>query len=732
MPSQSSIEHHSWWKKIKNHRYIRFFLFLIFGLITFGLLASNVIPDNIDIEAGAVSTQDIRSPVTIEKTEETERIQQEAAESVEPVYTLNARYADNQMERINDVFHSIRLIQLEVREQRGDFSNIGDAEAGVTQDEDQNVWTMEERIEELQARLSPELGEQLSEETLQTLLNASSEELQVAQEATTSAVYDVMTEEVGLGDVSEARENAEEKVRAASVRAGLSDAMTEVARRGITANYMIDEEATQEARQSAAEMIEPAMIREGQLLVEEGQVITAEVYEDLSLVGLTDDNYNYSPLLGLAMLVFLMMFVLALYLNKAKTSLQSNNTHLLLFMLVYALTLILMKLTSFLYQTDLPGVSYIVPAAAGTILVAMLLQSRVALFMSFLLSIAASIIFNQQTSGMMDYSFGLFVFFSGIAGVFFLNQSNRVSHMLKTGTLISLINLTIVMALILLKSLPLSIAELGMYAGYAVTSGYLSIILAVGLLPFFEAGFGVLSTSKLIELSNPNKPLLRKILLEAPGTYHHSVVVANLAEGACEAIGANGLLARVGAYYHDIGKTKKPQFFIENQMKIENPHDKIPPKKSAEIIIAHPYEGADMLRREKFPKEIIEIAEQHHGTTLLKYFYFKAKEAGEKVSENEFRYPGPRAQTKEIAIVGIADSVEAAVRSMQSPTFEKIEDLVRKIMNDRLEDGQFDECDITLKELHKVFLSICETLKGTFHSRIDYPDDEDMKKVEGE
>lgn len=730
MANRSSIEHHTWWNKIKNHRFIRFFLFLLLGLITYALLITNVIPEHIEIQSGAISSQDIRSPVTIENVEETERLQQEAVDNVEPVYSLKPRYADNQMERINDVYQTIRLVQLEVRDQRGELVNIGDAEGSENNEE--NLWTLEEQIEEVKSRISPEIAERISESSLETFLNASSDELQAAQDTTAAAVYDVMMQEVGVGEVSEARGEVEEIVREASVRSAMADAMADLARRAITANYMIDDEATQEARQAAAEVVESAMIREGQLLVEEGQVITADVYEELTLAGLTEDTYNYGPYAGLAMLVTLMMLILSLYLNDAKTTLQANNTHLLLFMLIYTLTLIIMKITSFLYYTEVSGLMYAVPVAAGTILTALLLQSRVALFMSFLLGIAASIMFNEQTTAMLDYSFGIYVFFSGIAGVFFLSKTNRLSHMLKTGTKISVINISAVLALLFLKSMPFTMTELGMYIGFAGISGYLAIILAVGLLPFFETGFGVLSSSKLLELSNPNKPLLRKILLEAPGTYHHSVVVANLAEGACEAIGANGLLARVGAYYHDIGKTKRPQFFIENQMKIKNPHDKLPPRSSANIIIAHPYDGAEMLKEEKLPKEIIDIAEQHHGTTLLKYFYFKAKEAGEAVKEEDFRYPGPRAQTKESAIVGIADSVEAAVRSMQSPTFEKIQELVRKIINDRLEDGQFDECDLTLKELHTVFLSICETLKGTFHTRIDYPDDEELKKVEGE
>src|SRR5699024_9999185 len=228
-------------------------------------------------------------------------------------------------------------------------------------------------------------------------------------------------------------------------------------------------------------------------------------------------------------------------------------------------------------------------------------------------------------------------------------------------------------------------------SGYGVTSSLLSAILTIGLLPFFETVLGILTDMKLLALSNPNQPLLRKILTEAPGTYHHSVMVANLSEAACEAIGANGLLARVGAYYHDIGKTRKPQYFIENQMNRNNPHDVLDPRESAEMIISHPYDGAAMLKEHRLPKEIVAIAEQHHGTTLLKYFYHKEQEMNQHTNEANYRYPGPKPRTKEAAIVCICDAVEAAVRSMKQPTEEKIEEIVSSIVNDRLKDGQFNE-----------------------------------------
>lgn len=274
--------------------------------------------------------------------------------------------------------------------------------------------------------------------------------------------------------------------------------------------------------------------------------------------------------------------------------------------------------------------------------------------------------------------------------------------------------------------------------GAAFAGGLLTTILVIGLMPFFEVTFGILSALKLVELSNPNHPLLRKLLTETPGTYHHSVMVGNLSEAAAEAIGANGLLCRVGSYYHDIGKTKRPGYFIENQNNIENPHDFIDPKLSKSIIIAHARDGVEMLKDYKLPKPIRDIAEQHHGTTFLHYFHHKALRLAEEqgvepdFTEADFRYPGPKAQSKEAAVVGIADSVEAAVRSLRKPTVEQVESMIEKIIKSRLDDHQFNECDLTLRELDLVSRTLKETVMGIFHSRIEYPEEIKKTKVNDE
>ena len=743
MGKRAPIDQQKWWKKMKDHPYIRLSLFIGLGIVMYILMVSNIIPENLNVSLGSFAERDIRSPITIENRAATEAKKAQAAEMVDPQYSSKKHYAENQVEKTNKIFDSIIQVKNEAEEENERRKEEYEQEIlRLEQDDVQEEITeieleiemeieevsLEEKLASLRSIISARTNEDLSDETLLTFLQTDKQDLEIAREVTTNAIYSIMSEEIRINEVGEARDNVRDKLVISTIGPKLYNAMLETARFAIIANYIYDEELTEQVRNTAIESVEPVMIREGQLLVEQGERVTAEALDQLALVGLLDNDTVVYPYIGLGILVLLLVSMIGFYTTEAKTTLQHNNSHLLMYVLILSVTIIVMKLTSLVYNVELYGITLIVPVAVGSMLITMLIHRRVALFTSMIISICASIIFNSESTGMINYTLAIYVFFSSVAGVFFLSKSNRVTRILQAGLFVSAVNILTIMALLMIRNGQYSWVEISYNLTFAFFSGFLAAVLTLGLLPFFEAGFGILSTIKLIELSSPNHPLLRKILVETPGTYHHSVIVANLAEAACESVGANGLLARVGSYYHDLGKTKRPHFFIENQMKLDNPHDKISPQLSKTIIVAHPYDGAEMLRSHKMPKEIIDIAEQHHGTSLLKFFYHKAsQESDQPIPKEEFRYPGPKAQSIESAIVGIADCVEAAVRSMARPTPEKIEALVKKIITDRLEDGQFDECDVTLKQLNQVAQSICETLKGTFHSRIEYPDDASVK-----
>jgi len=266
--------------------------------------------------------------------------------------------------------------------------------------------------------------------------------------------------------------------------------------------------------------------------------------------------------------------------------------------------------------------------------------------------------------------------------------------------------------------------DAGLSAVHAALSGPMAVVLAVGVLPYLEKLSGIVTPFTLLELANPAQPLLRTLLLKAPGTYHHSILVGNLGEAAAEAVGADPLLVRVGAYYHDVGKTKRPYFFIENQQGMPNQHDQISPRLSALVITAHVREGIELAREHRLPEQVAAFIPTHHGCSLVSYFFHQAKEAegGEEVLEEHFRYPGPRPTTKETAIVMLADGVEATCRTLTRPSPEQIEATIRRIVQKRVDEGELSEAPLTLAEIEVIIGVFNRILQGLYHQRIEYPD----------
>ncbi len=682
-------------------------LYTLLGIIMYAMMYSNIKPEELDLRLFSVSPQTVYSPIAVEDKESTEKKRKEAEDAVKDVYTLKTDYAQNRVDLAGSIFDFI----LEVNNEIADSP-------------EQETWTAEERLKKqhkiLNEKLPSNIGKSLSGETMSQLLQANPEDLKIAKDAVVTAVHSVMKDRISVSDVESKKKQVQNQLIYTNVSNELKKAMYDVAQFAIIPNVVYDPKKTAENRQEAGERIEPVRIKQGQIIVEEGQLITTDIYRQLKLVGLLDRDHAVQPLVGLLLLIVIMISSVMHY---VKSLTVNADRSLLLYMIVFTVTILIMKILSLFQGIEISEIGFLAPVAAGGLLIRMLLNERLAVISSIMLSICGSVIFNGGVTTAFNVYVGIYLLVSSLAGVLFLSQQHRRSKILQAGLFISFVNIMVILSILLIKNGHFDSVELSYYGLMGIASGVIAAVLTIGLLPFFEAGFGILSTMKLIELSNPNHPLLRKILTETPGTYHHSVMVANLSDSACEAIGANGLLARVGAYYHDIGKTRRPQYFIENQLGGKNPHDKLAPEVSKNIIIAHATEGADILRKHKLPKEIVDIAEQHHGTTLLKYFYHKALEQADgDVAESDYRYPGPKAQTKESAVVGIADSVEAAVRSLPNPTPEKIEALVRNIIKDRLQDEQFNECDITLKELELVATNLCETLNGIFHSRIEYPE----------
>jgi putative nucleotidyltransferase with HDIG domain len=708
---------------LKNDHFLITGLYLLFAVILFFSMYSNIRPEKLNLKLYSDAEKTIVSPALIQDVEKTAEKKKNAVEQVNDIYSMKKDYAQNQIDIIDAIFKEISDVESEIVEQETEVASRENEEAPVPSREEilSNV-PIDEKIALLNEKLPDEvqLHKELSEDALGSLILATPDQRVLARDNAVTAVNNIMSQRIETQEVDAARERVNQELRYINVSTNLKRAIIELCRFAIVPNVVFDKEATDAKRQAAAEAIEPDYILQGQIIVKEGDLINEDVYRQLNLAGFLDNKDTSLPFLGLVLVILLLISSVYFYF---KNIIRNDLKYITIYILICSITIILMKIISLFQKINFSEIGYVVPVAMGAILIKLLINERLAMLASMIFAISGSIIFNGGISSTFNFSIGIYFLISCIAGILFLGKHNQRGKILQAGLFVGIINFVLISALVMLKNGHIVSFESTPYFIMSLLSGIVSAVLAIGLMPFFEAGFGILSTMRLIELSNPNHPLLRKILTETPGTYHHSVMVANLSEAACEAVGANGLLARVGSYYHDIVKTKRPQFFIENQMNRDNPHDKISPQLSKTIIISHATDGAELLRQHKMPKEIVDIAEQHHGTTLLKFFYHKACQNSEKeIMEDEFRYSGPKAQTKEIAIIGIADSVEAAVRSMNHPSPQKIETVVKSIIKDRLQDGQLDECDITMRELDTIAKSFCETMQGIFHSRIEYPE----------
>ncbi len=368
---------------------------------------------------------------------------------------------------------------------------------------------------------------------------------------------------------------------------------------------------------------------------------------------------------------------------------------------------------------------YALPLAVFPTLAALFLGLETGVIMAFLMATLGALLLHKSLL------FFLYFLTAGMVGAWGMRRSRRRGSLVHTGLAVSLVNLAMLTAFKLMD-FPFTAKELFIGQAFALTGGLLTGILTLGLSPAIEVAFGYTSNIRHLEILNLDQPILRELMLIAPGTYHHSLVVGQMVEAAAEAIGANPLLAKAAAYYHDIGKIRKPAYFVENQLGEENKHEKLAPSMSSLILIAHVKDGVELVRQHRLGEPLVQIIQQHHGTCTISYFYHKAKAQAanpDQVNIEDFRYPGPRPQTKEAGLVLLGDQVEAASRTLVDPTPARVQGLVQKIINNVFSDGQLDECDLTLKELHLIAKSFNKILNGIFHQRVHYPQPAEKTKT---
>lgn len=690
------------------------FILTVLILLGFFFTASfqNVQTETYDIEKFSPAKETIHSPITIENTKETERRIREVVQAVDDQYEISEEVAEEQIVFINEIFEAVNKIE------NGEVQN---------EEADSSLTSTEEKIAYLEELVDDNISSEVDTKTFQALFSATEETRMLAKELFTTALLDTYHGGIKVEEKDEAVATMQQRLQYSTLDESFVDSLHSLITFSVKPNSFFSAEQTNIAQQEARNNVEPVMIRAGEILVDEGQFITNEIYEQLEITGLTKEERNIYPTVGLLILVLLIgVFLYFEFLFQKEQHLGYRK--LLVIILLSLFLILLLKVVSF-YSTATNPLYFLAPVASVSMVLKILLNDRMAIMLSIFFAVIGSVIFNANIPGLLNMEAGIFILFSQLASILFLTKMKDKNSIFISGLATSFVNIAAVCLFLFLSFEKYTWMDYFIFSGYGLVSALLSTILTLGMIPFFETGLGILSDSKLITLSSPNQPLLRKLLTVAPGTYHHSIMVANLSEASCEAIGANGLLARVGAYYHDLGKTLRPHYFIENQMGMKNPHDFLNPSQSAAIILQHPVDGAKMLKREKLPKEIIDIAMQHHGTSLLKYFYHQAKEKNPETKEEDFRYNGPIPNTKEAAIVSICDSVEAAVRAQKEPDQEKIKSIVSAIMEDRLLDGQLNDSHLTLNDLERIKSVICETLNGIYHSRIQYPDKDTMKEA---
>jgi putative nucleotidyltransferase with HDIG domain len=476
------------------------------------------------------------------------------------------------------------------------------------------------------------------------------------------------------------------------------------------------------------------------MLVREGERITEEhlvKLQDLEALG----KESNLPLvtIGLVLLIFMIAYLVYGFSTKNIRKIVLSSRDLLFVSLNLIMILLALKVfifisgsieSNFLYISS-SSYYYLFPVAAGAMLARIVINSEVAIIYSVIAGMLSAILLDNSLF------FFIYAFIGSIVGANGVARCEQRSVLIKAGMQVGVANALLIVFYEMFRGTLFKFDVL-FNCGFGFIGGILGAVIVLGTTPMVEGIFGYTTDITLLELANLEQPVLKDLIVQAPGTYHHSIIVGSLAEAAAKAINVNPLLARVSAYYHDIGKIKKPLYFSENQGGKKNPHDRLSPSMSGLILNAHVKDGVELAKKQRLGKKILDIIQQHHGTSLISFFYQKAKEKQnpgvESIKEKDYRYLGPKPQTKEAGIVMLADAVEAASKTLSEPTSSRIKGLVSRIINSIFTDGQLEDCELTLKDLHHIEESFDRILTGIFHQRVEYPhsgEEQNASKKEG-
>ena len=706
--------------------YLPLLLFLTFvALLVIGY--GNVKPTTYTVELNQVAKETIRAPRTLEDKAQTEKNQQIAMDAVSDVLVFDQERMTKQLTNIQQFFQAIKSVASKASAEIIKTDQSNSSEESVTR-----VATTQERVQYFKKSLEKEnqsireFAIFIPDKYISQLLQANNEQLASYEKTLKSVVETQMKNAISESNVTKAQEEAKKTLFYSDYSDTERDLLGQLVTVSVVVNNVVDKEATQKAKEAAKAAVTPVKILQGQVLIQEGHVISNQEIRLIELFGLSNGQRNYHELFSyLIFLTGIIIFLAVYFYNPTQTDKQNPSdtaSALTVFSLVFVAGVFILKILALVQHRGVEHIGLVFPIAGFIYLLYRLTKSlRLTIFSIVLMPIFSWYFFSQSTNSL--HLILTTVFLSMIAWIGILNEKMwSTQAWIKRFIKYLLYPVLLGVPFVLYSNYEFQTQQTMLVFLFLLLSGFLSFILPVILMPYLSYVFEDSSVLLWAELSNPNQPLLKDLITKAPGTYHHSLMVANISANCVEAIGGDSQLARVACYYHDIGKLEHPFFFIENLPgHMESPHNMISAEESDQIIFNHVTKGVEILTQHQLPQAVIDICAQHHGTTLMKYFYAEALKNNPDVKEEDFRYPGPKPQTKEAAIINIVDSAEAATRAMKEPTLEKVEALVHSIIVNRLEDEQFVECDITMKEIAIVEKMIVTSLNGTFHSRIEYP-----------
>lgn len=689
---------------------------IVQGVLLFAALfltvSIGILPTQYALEEGQISPEDIYASRTVIDHTATGLAREEAWNAVEDVYVTDYSIEAMVINEVTGVLDF--LVGLDRSQWDADPEEESDTETEHPKDA-------------AIAQLMETFPEVEDEETALVLLNAPLDNIQQVSELVRTSISTTLRSGIKEEEVEDQLQQIKNELNLVP-----ASPITEIVNQNLdnyfTHNRNVDEAETRALRQKARDEVEEIKILKGAKIIGRGETVTSTHLSQLNALGMLRTSIAYGYYLGLALVLLSIFLAWTYYLYKYRPQIFQSPSKLWLAGLIILVTLWAAKLFGgFLFEAGSP---YLMPVSMAALLLTIIFDLHFALFFGMSTSVIIAIMAGSEISVLLVALIG------SIAGAYSVTKVNQRSDLTKAGLLVAGVNAVVILGVVLAgEGLALtwpSIQSTMIDIAMGIGGGLLASVFAMGLLPFFEMSFGITTSVRLLELANPNQRPLKRLLLEAPGTYHHSILVGNLAEAAAEVVSADPVLSRVGSYYHDLGKLTRPYFFIENQFQGNNPHDKIPPSLSSMILTAHVRAGVELANQYKLPPVIKDIIQQHHGNTLIGFFYHRAlSERGSKdqLLEDKFRYDGPKPQFKEAGIIMLADSVEAAVRSLAQPNQVRIQNMIDKIIRDKLEDGQLDHCDLTLKDLNSISEAFVKVVTGIYHKRIAYPTENDLAKL---